>query len=97
MSLDSVFHALADPTRRAVIARLTEGPVAVKNLASPFDMGLPSFLKHIKVLQDSGLITSRKAGRVRTCQLKTEQLSVANGWLQDQLRLWEGRTERLAS
>jgi DNA-binding transcriptional ArsR family regulator len=95
-SLDAAFHALADPTRRAVLRRLIRGPAAVKQLAEPFDMGLPSFMKHIKVLEDSGLIGSEKVGRVRTCHVKTKRLAVAESWLSKQRALWEARTDRLA-
>ncbi|TQV78043.1 helix-turn-helix transcriptional regulator [Exilibacterium tricleocarpae] len=95
-SLDSAFHALADPTRRAVIARLIQGPAAVKELAEPFDIGLPSFMKHIKVLEDSGLIGSKKVGRVRTCRIQPKQLTAAETWLAKQRALWERRTDRLA-
>lgn len=96
-SLDTAFHALSDPTRRAVINRLLiVGPVAVKELARPFQMGLPSFMKHIKVLEDSGLISSEKTGRVRTCRIKRRQLVTAAKWLSQQRALWEGRTDRLA-
>ncbi len=95
--LDTAFHALADPTRRAVIARLIAGPASVKELASPFDMGLPSFLKHVKVLETSGLIGSEKAGRVRTCHLKPKRLAAAEDWLSEQRSIWEGRTDRLVA
>ena len=96
-TLDSAFHALADPTRRAVIARLIEGPASVKELAEPFEMGLPSFLKHVKVLETSGLIRSEKTGRVRTCRLIPTSLAVAEDWLNEQRAIWEGRTDRLAA
>jgi DNA-binding transcriptional ArsR family regulator len=95
-SLDTTFHALADPTRRAVIARLIMGEASVKELAEPFTMGLPSFMKHIKVLEQSGLIASEKVGRVRTCRLKPKQLALTENWLSEQRRLWEGRSNRLA-
>jgi DNA-binding transcriptional ArsR family regulator len=95
--LDTTYRALADPTRRAVIARLISGPAAVKDLAAPFDMGLPSFLKHVKVLEDSGLIASEKRGRVRTCHLNPKRMAAAEGWLSEQRAIWEGRTDRLAS
>lgn len=94
-SLDTAFHALSDPTRRAVIHRLMSGPAAVKELAAPFDMGLPSFMKHLRVLEDSGLIGSEKVGRVRTCHVKAEQLATAESWLGEQRALWEGRADRL--
>jgi DNA-binding transcriptional ArsR family regulator len=94
-SLDPIFHALADPTRRAVVQRLVRGPAAVAELASPFAMALPSFMKHIGVLEASGLIASRKVGRVRTCTLKPEKLSAAEQWFGEQRRLWESRFSNL--
>lgn len=95
-SLDTAFHALSDPTRRAVVSRLLRGPAPVKELAKPFEMGLPSFMKHLKVLETSGLIASEKVGRVRTCRVKTEQLAAAESWLSEQRALWEARADRLA-
>jgi len=95
--LDSVFRALADPTRRAVVSRLMRGPAPVKVLAEPFAMGLPSFLKHLKVLEDDGLIASKKVGRVRTCWVKAERLAAAESWLLEQRALWQARTDRLAA
>ena len=96
-SLDSVFQALADPTRRAVIQKLTSGPASVKELAEPFDMALPSFMKHISVLENSGLIRSTKVGRVRTCEIKPTQLTAAEKWINTQTALWEGRIARMAN
>lgn len=93
--LDSTFHALADPTRRAVIARLMSGPASVTDLAEPFDMALPSFMQHLRVLEHGGLIATRKAGRVRTCSIQLDRLASAQDWLSDQQRLWEGRLDRL--
>jgi DNA-binding transcriptional ArsR family regulator len=93
--LDSTFQALADPTRRAVIARLIEGPASVSQLAEPFDMALPSLMQHLKVLETGGLIRTRKTGRVRTCQLETGRLSEAQDWLSQQKALWERRLDRL--
>jgi DNA-binding transcriptional ArsR family regulator len=94
-ALDSVFHALADPTRRAVIWRLGRGSATVSELAKPFDMALPSFMKHIGVLETSGLIGSKKVGRVRTCKIKPKKLAAAETWLHEQRALWEGRADRL--
>jgi DNA-binding transcriptional ArsR family regulator len=96
LSLDSAFHALADPTRRAVIGRLMQGPAPVTELAGPFGIGLPAFLKHLKVLEQSGWIRSEKRGRVRTCQIRPESLRAAEHWLAEQRAVWEGRTGRLA-
>lgn len=96
-SLDTVFHALADPTRRAVIGLLRGGAAPVKRLAEPFAMGLPAFMKHLSVLETSGLIRSEKAGRVRTCHLNAERLAAAEDWLAEQRAVWQGRTDRLAA
>ncbi|ALJ12190.1 MULTISPECIES: ArsR/SmtB family transcription factor [Sphingopyxis] len=96
-SLDTVFHALADPTRRAVIGRLLGGAAPVKRLAEPFAMGLPAFMKHLSVLETSGLIRSEKAGRVRTCHLNADRLAAAEDWLSEQRAVWQGRTDRLAA
>jgi DNA-binding transcriptional ArsR family regulator len=93
--LDTVFHALADPTRRAVVARLGNGPASVSDLAAPFEMALPSFLKHIRVLEDSGLVRSRKEGRVRICTAQPARLAAAEAWLSEQRAIWEARTDRL--
>lgn len=96
-SLDSVFHALADPTRRAVIVRLMDGAAPVKRLSEPFQIGLPAFLKHLSVLEASGLIRTEKRGRVRTCRIDAGQLAAAEGWLAEQRAVWQGRTDRLAA
>ena len=96
-NLDIAFHALADPTRRAVVSRLIDGPASVTDLAEPFAIGLPTFLKHLKVLEDSGLIVSGKQGRVRTCRLQPERLAGAEAWLAEQRALWERRADRLAA
>lgn len=95
-SLDTAFHALSDPTRRLVINRLMMGPAQVKDLAAPFEMGLPAFMKHLKVLEDGGLIGSSKAGRVRTCYVLADRLSEAETWLSQQRALWQASADRLA-
>ncbi|WP_163078600.1 ArsR/SmtB family transcription factor, partial [Acinetobacter baumannii] len=84
--------ALADPTRRAVVGRLTQGPASVKELAEPFGMGLPAFMKHLGILEKDGLIRSEKVGRIRTCRVNTEGLAAAESWLAEQRRLWQART-----
>lgn len=94
--LDAVFHALADPTRRAVIGRLARGPAPVKELAEPFDMGLPAFMKHLRVLENDGLIRSEKIGRVRICRVRAERLATAETWLSEQRALWQASADRLA-
>ena len=93
--LDDVFHALADPTRRAVLSRLGTGPATVSELARPFDMALPSFMKHIRLLEKSGWVRTRKVGRVRTCTIDETSFAAVDGWLAAQRDLWEGRTDRL--
>lgn len=93
-AVDPVFSALANPTRRKVVERLTGGPASVTELAEPFDMALPSFLQHLDVLEESGLVRSRKEGRVRTCRLDTEPLRTAEDWLDRQRALWESRLDR---
>lgn len=94
--LDDTFHALADPTRRAVLERLgRRGPASVSELAQPFDMALPTFLQHLKVLEESGLIRSRKAGRVRTCELRPQSLTAAERWLERQRDFWTKRLDQL--
>lgn len=94
-ALDGVFLALADPTRRAVIRRLGRGPASVGELASPFPITLPSFMKHVRTLESSGLVHTSKTGRVRTCTLNRERLAVLDGWLAEQRQLWEQRIDRL--
>jgi DNA-binding transcriptional ArsR family regulator len=96
-ALDSMFHALSDVTRRAVIRRLGEGAATVSELARPFDMALPSFMKHISVLEASGLIVSKKVGRVRTCKLEPKKLASVEKWFDDQRSIWENRYKNLDS
>jgi DNA-binding transcriptional ArsR family regulator len=93
--LSDVFHAFADPTRRAVLRRLGAGPAGISDLAEPFDMALPSFMKHIRFLESAGLIRTRKQGRVRTCEIDRKKFAAAEAWLSEQRAVWEGRTERL--
>ena len=93
--LDAVFGALSDPTRRLVIGELGRGPASVGDLARSSPMTLPSFMKHIRMLESAGLIRTAKAGRVRTCTLDRERLAVVDGWLAEQRAIWEGRTDRL--
>ena len=93
--LDSIFLALADPTRRAVIGRLGTGPASISDLAKPFDMALPSFMKHIHLLEESGWIRTQKTGRVRTCALEKKPFAAVESWLDAQRVVWEARTDRL--
>ncbi|MGB7417975.1 MAG: metalloregulator ArsR/SmtB family transcription factor [Erythrobacter sp.] len=95
-ALNTVFQALADPTRRAVVQKLVQGSASVMELAEPFEMALPSFMKHVRVLETSGLISSHKTGRVRTCEINAARLDDAETWINEQRALWVGRTDRLA-
>ena len=97
MQLDRVFRALADPTRRAVLEKLSGGPAAVSELAQPFAMALPSFAQHLKVLEDCDLVRSRKFGRVRTYRLAPRPLNAAEHWLVRQRAIWERRLDQLDS
>ena len=97
VALDSIFHALADPTRRAVIQRLGRGPATVGELAEPFAMALPSFMKHVGILERTGLIRSRKRGRIRTCTLEQKNLAAAERWFADQRSMWASRYQNLDS
>ncbi|HEX5683432.1 MAG TPA: metalloregulator ArsR/SmtB family transcription factor [Ideonella sp.] len=94
--LPDVFYALGDPTRLAIVGELGRGPASVSALAAPFTMALPSFMKHLSVLERSGVIRSQKVGRVRTCELVPKTLSLAHSWLAEQRALWEARSDRMA-
>ena len=94
-SVESTFSALSDPTRRAVIQRLCTGPATVSQLAGRFSMALPSFVQHLNVLEQAGLLVSRKEGRVRTCELNPQALGQAEKWLASHLRQWQGRLDQL--
>jgi DNA-binding transcriptional ArsR family regulator len=93
--LTRVFHALADPTRRAVLERLSRGPAAMTELARPFPMALPSFSQHLGVLEACGLVRSWKTGRVRTYQLAPQPLEAAQDWMATQRATWERRLDQL--
>lgn len=93
--VDGVFRALSDPTRRQVVERLSRSPAAVSELAQPFDMALPSFVQHLKVLEGCGLVRSNKVGRVRTYRLVPRRLRVAEEWLVRQREMWERRLDQL--
>ena len=93
--LDRVFQALADPTRRAVLERLSGGPAPTLELARPFDMALPSFTQHLGVLEKCGLVKSKKTGRVRTYELAPQPLQAAEDWMTDRRKLWERRLDQL--
>ena len=93
--LDGTFQALADPTRRRVLERLGRGPATVTELAKPFDMALPSFMQHLKVLERSHLVRSEKVGRVRTYHLVPQGIESAERWLKVQHDGWEKRLDQL--
>lgn len=93
--IDSVFRALSDPTRRHVLERLSRSPASVSQLAAPFDMALPSFVQHMGILEESGLVRSRKTGRVRTYQLAPKRMQLAENWLTQQRNLWNRRLDQL--
>jgi DNA-binding transcriptional ArsR family regulator len=93
--LDTLFQALGDPTRRAILERLARGPATVTELAAPFDMALPSFLGHVHRLEAAGLVTTAKTGRIRTVTLVPGAFTPVRSWLDDQRALWEGRLDRL--
>jgi DNA-binding transcriptional ArsR family regulator len=93
--LNGIFQAIADPTRRAVLGRLASGPASVSDLARPFNMALPSFMQHLRLLEESGWIRTRKVGRVRICAIEEEPFTAVERWLSEQRAIWEGRTDRL--
>ena len=93
--LDLVFRALGDPTRRAIVERLSSGEASVSELAEPLDMSLAAVVQHVQVLEESGLVRTRKAGRVRTCRMEPATLRAAEGWLSQRRALWASRLDRL--
>lgn len=94
-NLDRMFLALADPSRRAVLERLAEGPASVGELAKPFTMALPSLMQHLRLLEDCGLIRTEKVGRVRTCRIEPHAMDAAGEWIARQRAVWEARFDRL--
>ena len=96
-SLDLAFTALSDPTRRAMVERLSAGPASVSELAAPLTMSMSAVVQHLKVLEASGLVVSQKVGRVRTCRVEPQALSAAERWLNDRRRSAEGRLDRLGA
>lgn len=94
-TVDRVFRALSDPTRRKVLERLCQGPASVSELAKPFDMKLPSFVQHLGILEESELVSSAKTGRVRIYRIDLEKMKTAEDWLAKQRQLWERRLDQL--
>lgn len=95
VNLDLVFQALSDPTRRAMLARLGQGAVAVTELARPTGLALPTVLRHLGVLEAAQLIDTAKEGRIRLCRARPETLAATADWMAEQRALWEGRLDRL--
>src|SRR5664279_2865530 len=93
--IDRMFHALAEPTRRMMVERLSRGPASVSDLAKPFAMSLPAIVQHLQVLEASGLVKSEKVGRVRTCRIEPKALQAAERWINERRILWEHRLDRL--
>lgn len=93
--LDLLFHALSDPTRRMMLKRLASGPAPVTELAGPTGLKLPTILRHLSVLEEAGLVSTQKDGRVRSCAFQPRALQPVTDWLEDQRQLWEGRLDRL--
>jgi DNA-binding transcriptional ArsR family regulator len=96
-ALDGVFHALADPSRRSIVDRLSQGSASVSELAGPLPMSLPAVLQHLQVLEDSGLVRSKKVGRVRTCTIEVAALRPAERWIHERREGWERRLDRLGT
>jgi DNA-binding transcriptional ArsR family regulator len=95
--LDRVFQALADPSRRSMVERLVQAPASVSQLAAPLSMSLPAVIQHLGVLESAGMVSSEKAGRVRTCRLEPAILRRAENWLGAQHTAWEDRLDRLGT
>jgi DNA-binding transcriptional ArsR family regulator len=94
-SLDRVFHALADPSRRAMVERLSRGPASVSTLAEPLDMTLAAVVQHLQVLEQSGLVRTEKVGRVRTCRIEPSVLTTAESWIAQRRSMWQRNLDRL--
>jgi DNA-binding transcriptional ArsR family regulator len=96
-NLDLAFQALADPTRRAMVDRLVQGPASVSELAKPLSISLPGVMQHLAVLEESGLVRSEKIGRVRTCRIEPAAISAAERWLTERREEWARRLDRLGA
>ena len=94
-NVNRVFHALGDPMRRALVEKLSEGPISVSRLAKPFDITLAAVVQHLQVLEKSGLVRTEKIGRVRTCSIEPAGLSAAEQWIVDRRTIWERKLDRL--
>lgn len=96
-TVDPIFHALADPTRRGMVERLSRGPISVSELARPLAMSLPAVMQHLRVLEASGLVRSEKVGRVRTCRVDAVAFDAMDNWVARQRAQWERRLDRLGA
>jgi DNA-binding transcriptional ArsR family regulator len=94
-SIDRIFHALGDPTRRAIVEKLSAGPVSVSRLAEPLDITLAAVVQHLQVLEECGLVRTEKLGRVRTCSIEPAGLTVVQHWIDARRSMWERRLDRL--
>ena len=94
-NLNLIFQALSDPTRRAFLARMVDGPISVSALAEPTGFALPTVMKHLDVLESADLISTTKSGRIRLCHARPDTLAATTDWLTEQRALWEARTDRL--
>ena len=97
IAVDRVFHALGDPTRRAIVERLSEGPISVSGLAQPLDITLAAVVHHLQILERTGLVRTEKIGRTRTCRMEPRGLTLAERWISQRRSLWERRLDRLGS
>jgi DNA-binding transcriptional ArsR family regulator len=95
VNIDRVFHALGDPMRRAILDKLSKGPLSVSRLATPLDITLTAVVQHLQVLEESGLVHTEKVGRVRTCRIETRGFSALEQWIGDHRSMWERRLDRL--
>ncbi len=95
VNIDRVFHALGDPTRRAIVERLSEGAMSASRLATPLDITVAAVVQHLQILEKSGLVRTTKVGRVRTCRIEPAGLSVAERWISERRSMWERRFDRL--
>ncbi len=94
-SIERVFHALGDPSRRAIVEKLSQGPISVSRLAEPLHITLAAVVQHLQVLEESGLVQTEKVGRVRTCSIEPAGFSVVEQWIGDCRSMWEHRLDRL--
>jgi DNA-binding transcriptional ArsR family regulator len=96
-TLDRTLDAIADPTRRDILERLTHGPASITELAEPYDISLPGLMKHVRILEEARLVQTRKNGRTRECRLGESRLDDVNEWVDRYRKRWEGRLDRMES